>query len=321
VDVILEGLASREGRSQLKELRYTPMFWDDNTHTLERYLQSRACTIESVKLSHLFLSKEVLRHLRENLNVNKIEFHFCSGPLGGEQALCECLTSAHLSELRLENCWKILDNSWVRGAFCASLVGPSSSLKSLYLSVHHPRRQWSGTEELLGALSRSSRLECLTVKIDRTSFTVPVLAEVIPSLKVEHFTLVHEGTQQKSRDDAIILLEAIKKNLHFQNVAIEGQFPTIAEWPRSKEKLLTMCRERNTKLVKWRTTSPDLVPGNLLSYALAMASKAGISPLYGSLVCIFTKMKGAPDLKKMTGAPDLAGRRVGGKRMRMMTSD
>jgi len=290
-EIILLGLASNSNRSPLRELRYTSTFWERAPPALEQYLQSRACTLYSIKLSRVWLTEGILRILGHNTKVGDIIFtgsSLTSGGLpataGAQEALSHCLTRPHVSQLRLENCCRLLEQKSVREAFCASLVLPTSSLLSLYLSVHRPHGPWDGTKELLAALSKNSQLEHLTIKTDKTSFTLPTLVEVIPSFRAKSFALVHEGPNQIHSGHAASLLLSIKKNYHFLKVAIDvrGPYLNVAGWSRHRDTMLNFCQGRNTKLVEW-SANPSLVPEHLWPYALALASKAGTHALYTSL--------------------------------------
>jgi len=330
--IILGGLTTSGNQSSIRELHYKPDRMElpnlqpDGSYlepfpSIERYLRSRTCAITNLQLSDMYLSEALLRSVSANANLRTLIFKgFCSGPAVnlahpevGQEALAACLSSTHLLHLRIDNCHTLLAQPFVRHALCGALRRPNSSPLSLDISLHRPHGPWEpGTGELLEAFSKSSRLKCLRIKTDRTSFNVPTLVKAIPSLRVDRFTVVHELSHQAvSEKDSMDLIQAAGKNLNFKKVDVElGR--VSGSLIGYKEKHLKFCEDRNAKLVKWRVRHKS-VPTKLQCYALAMASRAGTDHLYRTLLAV------APVLSKH-GDRVLADRREEGgiKRQRTM---
>lgn len=143
--------------------------------------------------------------------------------------------------------------------------------------------------ELLEAASRCSHLECLTIRnVGRGR--LEALEATIPPLKVKELvvTVLEEDWNQDEEDR---LLEAFKRNYAVQSIECMLADDEESNWywftPANQDRL-DVFLDRNHKLVQW-TNNPKMVPRELWSYAMMLALKAGVDPLFQSLVALSGK--------------------------------
>lgn len=142
---------------------------------------------------------------------------------------------------------------------------------------------------------RSNPLERLViwgVRCDaRNTDRFDALEAAFSSLKVKELDV--QLLEEVNAEDKKRLLEAIKKNYTIQSMEItlifdedwdEGRngYPLFRDARRAQ---LDFFLNRNCKLAEW-TANPKLVPRELLSYAMILALKAGINPLFQGLVAL-----------------------------------
>lgn len=309
--------------SQLTKLVYSPPKrsvdeWSRSAGALQQYLESPTAIIQCFKFHHFrFVDKhsgssQILQSLTQCASVSIVEFEDCrfyepTCPARrmfidvNDEDVAEDIQQVsnfvknklNLETLRfLKDCGKLLESQTFQSAVAEVVSRRRTCLKCLEITITLPELDHGlkipSTEfEVLidAAASSTSQLEHLILwYMYQDEWHNPYfhkLPEVTPGLKTKKISLIF--LNQPIQDYEGLMLAALKNNYVVQQVECVVR-PGGPNWfSNENQALLDSYLHCNQKLAQWRE-DPKLVPRDLWSYAVMLALKASINPLYQSLI-------------------------------------
>lgn len=267
------------------------------SEALEQYLESRSATIECLELRDFYFDRRltgrwpltrILRGVNQNTTINELSLKGCRAS-GRDRdrayahvvrRLSGVVRDGHnLSTLRVLDCDFLVFPEF-SNAVLETLGRRDSPWRCLDLSIKEALIPGEVVRSLLTAISNNTRLERL--RLDWGIWHPgTLLVNALPSFKVRELTLVFSWDFSRERP----ILEALKRNYTAQSIHCKI-FPEEENWFNGAEQArLDFYLNRNRKLAEW-TENPLMVPRELYSYAMMLALKAGINPLFQSLVSL-----------------------------------
>jgi len=306
---IFQGLASSHSAPCLRKLVYKPAFLNDEENEslaedLRHYLESPNATIQHLEIHNFNFnypsgSEKILSGLSRNTSVDELAFDGCyirdeeeedeGNEAGHEyaQKFADLLRSkpelASLSLCRGD----FLGFRLIGDAVTEMLTQRASSLRCLEFSVSANIALFNmNLQDFMNAVVSSTQLERLLVRGIATRWVdiLRTFEDSIPLLKVKELTVFFHG---RSHDAEGRLLAALKRNYTVQNVIFkEAVANSNANWfSEANQARLESYVDRNRKLAQW-VENPKMVPRELWSYAMTLALKAGVNPLFQSLLAL-----------------------------------
>jgi len=315
----LHSLASSDIASRLKKLTFqlpdveSEQELESIAENLGQYLESthvlQCLELEYVRFDQPSVASHILRGLSRNQSVTELAFCYCSiaeeeedfdddddDEDDDEQDPVQELATFFQSMTALKSL-RITDGDFfnfesVCAAVAEGLVRCNSTLRCLDFEVG--RMYWPevpiplpGFQSLLVAASRNFKLQRLRIGCPPIPDDphVNAILEAVPSLKATDLALVFR--MQPRPDHKEGLLRALENNYIFQSIDCGVFLPSSREdlFDEADRAQLEIYLNRNRRLAEW-VKNPKLVPQELWSYALDLALKAGINPLFQSLLAL-----------------------------------
>jgi len=310
---LFQGLASSDSVSRLQKLSFgQPHHFvlekrdrERIAEALGKYLESAHATVHHLELRHSMFHRDathIFRGLNRNTSVTELKFvAFLILEAEADDEMQEAEADDEMQEFKQElvNFFRSMNGlrtlrigrecdlffqEAVWSAVAENLVRRESTLRFLEFCVDNDM-PLPAFQSLMTAASRCVQLQGLSVNFDsdpRDDSFGDALFEGLPSFKITHLELQLLPDQKEG------LLRTHKNNYIFQSFHctfnLRDSF-ALDIFDEADKALLEIYLNRNRRLAQW-TKNPKLVPRELWSYALNLAVKAGINPLFQSLLAL-----------------------------------
>jgi len=302
-----------------------------DAEAMQPYLQSATNIAVSLELVDIYFGSrtgQILDGLRNENSVEQLTFFSCKiGPSeGAEQKFATVLrTKPNLTTLRFVGSFNFFSFPSIVDALQDLLTRRRSPLKCFDVEVDGASLSVTEFQTLMTAVTKSTLLEHLVIGNIRISNEgyFEALEAFIPSIKATEITLLfstdveedeeeededeeaeeeEDDDDEEKEDEEERLMQSLKRNYNVQSVTVKFDGTEVPWLNETNQARLKFYLKRNRKLARW-TANPKLVPRELWSYAMTLALKAGMNPLFQSLVALSGQGVGLRDKSRKRKRP------------------